>query len=102
MDYGAGTSCQGGVGAKTLTVSAQVLGQDRHTWYTIGGSTVTYGPRTINPLRIVHNRRVYLGHEYRTVATAKLVVPNGHAGCSLTNSCDQTIVVKVTSRALAP
>lgn len=100
--YGAGTSCQGGVGAKTLTVSAQVLGQDGHTWYTIAGSTVTYGPRTSNPVRIIRNRIAYLGHVYRTVATAKLVVPNGHAGCSLTNSCSQTIVMKAISRPLAP
>ena len=102
MDYGGGTSCQAGVGAKTLTVAAQVLGQDGHTWYTITGSTVTYGPRTINPLRIIRNRPAYLGHVYRTFATAKLVVPNGRAGCSLTNTCNQTIVIKAISRPLAP
>ncbi len=102
MDYGGGTSCQRGVGVKTLTVSAQVLGQDRHTWYTISGSTVTDGPRKSNPLRIIRNRPAYLGHVYRTVATAKLVVPNGHAGCSLTNTCNQTIVIKAISPPLAP
>ncbi|MFL5865326.1 MAG: hypothetical protein ACJ780_31930 [Solirubrobacteraceae bacterium] len=102
MDYGGGTSCQGGVGAKTITVSAQVLGQDRHTWHTITGSAVMYQPRPINPLRVIRNLPAELGHVYRTVATAKLVVPNGHAGCSLTSTCDQTIVIKATSRPLAP
>ena len=102
MDYGGGTSCQQGVGVRTLTVYAQVLGQNGHTWYTITGSTVTNGPRTINPLRIIRNRAAYLGRAYRTVATAKLVVPNGHAGCSLTNTCNQTLVIKATSHPLAP
>lgn len=102
MDYGGGMSCQGGVGTRTLTAAAQVLGQDGHTWYTIIGSTVTYGPRTTNPLRIIHRRVAYLGHAYRTVATARLVVPNGHAGCSLTNTCNQTIVIRAISRPLAP
>jgi hypothetical protein len=100
--YGAGTSCNGGVGVKTLTVSEQVLGQDGHTWYTITGSTVTLGPRTGNPVRIIRHRRAYLGHVYRTVATARLVVPNGHAGCSLSNTCDQTLVISARSRRLAP
>jgi hypothetical protein len=102
MDYGAGTSCRSGVGVKTLTVAAQVLGQDGHTWHTITGSPVTYGPGTLNPLRVIRTRPVYLGHVYRTIATATLVVPNGHAGCSLTNSCIKTIAIKAISRPLAP
>lgn len=102
QDYGAGTSCSGGVGIKTLTVSDQVLGSDGHTWYTITGSTAAYGPSTTSPLRIIQNRPAYLGHVYRTVATAKLVVPNGHAGCSLNNTCNQTLVITSSSRALAP
>jgi hypothetical protein len=102
MDYGAGTRCRGGVGMKTLTVSAQVLGPNGHTWYTIRGSTVTYGPRPTNPLRIIRNRGALIGHVYRTVATARLVVPNGHAGCSLTNTCNQTIVIRAISPRLAP
>ena len=102
QDYGAGTSCTRGVGVKTLTVSDQVLGSDQHTWYTITGSTATYGPWTISPVRIIRNRPAYLGHVYRTVATAKLVVPNGHAGCSLNNTCDQTLVITAPSRPLAP
>ena len=43
-DYGAGTSCAEGVVVKTVTVSDQLLGPDQHTWYTITGSTVAYGP----------------------------------------------------------
>jgi hypothetical protein len=102
QNYGGGTSCAGGVGSKTLKISDQVLGQDGHTWYTIAGSTFTEGPISGNPLRMIRNRPAYLGHVYRTVVTAKLVVPNGHAGCSMTNTCSQTIAIIVKSRPLAP
>jgi hypothetical protein len=102
QNYGGGTSCASGVGQKTLTISDQVLGQDGRTWFTITGSTFTTGPISGNPLRTIRNRQAYLGHVYRTSVVAKLVVPNGHAGCSLTNTCSQTIVVSGTSRPLAP
>ena len=102
QDYGGGTSCAGGVGAKTLTILTQVLGQDGHSWYTISGSKFTAGPAQANPLRTISTRPAYLGHAYRTVATARLVVPNGHAGCSLSNTCSQTITITATSRLLAP
>ena len=102
QDYGGGTSCAGGIGVKTLTISAQVLGQDGRTWYTITGSRFTAGPTKGNPLRMIRNRPAFLGHAYRTVAIANLVVPNGHAGCSLNNTCNQTITVTARSRVLAP
>jgi hypothetical protein len=102
QDYGGGVSCASGVGQKTLTISVQVLGQDGHKWYTISGSTFIAGPTGGNPLRMIHTRAAHLGHEYRTATIAKFVVPNGHAGCSLTNTCSQTIVLSSTSRALAP
>jgi hypothetical protein len=100
--YGGGTSCTRGVGEKTLKIYDQVLGQDGHTWHTIGGSTFTTGPSKSNPLRMKRNRAATLGHSYRAVATAKLVVPNGHAGCSLNNTCSQTLVLTAISRPLAP
>lgn len=102
QDYGGGTSCTNGVGVKTLTVSLQVLGQDGRTWYTIAGSAFTAGPTSGNPLRMARNRAAYLGHVYRTVVKAKLVVPNGHAGCSLSNTCSQTLAITAVSRPLAP
>jgi hypothetical protein len=102
QDYGGGVSCTGGVGTKTLTISDQVLGQDGRTWHTISGSTFTAGPVTGNPLRMRRTRSAVLGHEYRVVVKTKLVVPNGHAGCSLTNTCDQTLAIAATSRPLAP
>lgn len=102
QDYGGGTSCAGGIGVKTLTISDQVLGQDGRTWYTISGSNVTAGPTKTNPLRMLRNRAAYLGHVYRTLAVASLVVPNGHAGCSLNNTCNQTLAVTAISRRLAP
>jgi hypothetical protein len=102
QNYGGGTSCASGVGQKTLTIYDQVLGQDGHTWFTISGSTFTAGPVNSNPLRMIRKRPAYLGHAYRTVARAKLVVPNGHAGCSLTNTCEQTLVIIAASRGLAP
>jgi hypothetical protein len=102
QNYGGGASCASGVGMKTLTISDQVLGQDGHTWYTITGSTFTTGPASGNPVRTIRNRPAFLGHVYRTATVAKLVVPNGHAGCSITNTCSQTIVLSGTSRPLAP
>ena len=102
QDYGGGTSCASGVGTKTLTISAQVLGRDGRTWHTITGSTFTSGPTSGNPVRMIRTRPAYLGHVYRTVVSAKLVVPNGHAGCSLTNTCSQTLAVSAVSRRLAP
>jgi hypothetical protein len=102
QNYGGGTGCAGGVGQKTLTIYDQVLGQDGHTWFTITGSTFTAGPINGNPLRMIRNRPAYLGHGYRSVVFAKLVVPNGHAGCSLTNTCSQTITITAISRPLAP
>lgn len=102
QDYGGGSSCQGGVGSKTLTIYDQVLGEDSHTWYTIIGSKFTAGPTTRNPVRMIRNRAAYLGHAYRTVAIAKLVVPNGHAGCSLNNTCQEMITITAMSRPLAP
>jgi hypothetical protein len=102
QDYGGGVSCAGGVGTKTLTISDQVLGQDGKTWHTISGSKFTTAPITGNPLRMRRNRSAFLGHVYRVVTSTKLVVPNGHAGCSLTNTCDQTLTITATSRSLAP
>ena len=102
MDYGGGTSSARGVGMKTLAISVQVLGQDGRTWYTITGSTSAGGPISGNPLRLATERPAHLGHVYRTVATARLVVPNGHAGCSLSNTCYETITLTATSRPLAP
>jgi len=102
QDYGGGTSCAGGVGTKTLTIYDQALGKDGRTWHTISGSTFTEGPNSGNPMRMIRTRPAYLGHVYRTVATARLVVPNGHAGCSLTNTCSQTITIAAISRRLAP
>jgi len=102
QNYGGGASCAGGVGEKTLTIYDQVLGPDGRTWFTITGSTFTAGPTLVHPLRMIRNRSAFLGHAYRAVATTKLVVPNGHAGCSLNNTCSQTITITAISRALAP
>jgi hypothetical protein len=102
QDYGGGVSCASGVGTKMLTISDQVLGQDGHTWHTISGSTFTAGPIDGNPLRMIRKRPAYLGHAYRVLATANLVVPNGHAGCSLTNTCSQRLTITANSRGLAP
>ena len=100
--YGGGVSCAGGVGMKSLTISDQVLGQDRHTWYTISGSTVKAGPTGHNPLRLIRTRSAFRGHAYRVLATTRLVVPNGYAGCSLTDTCLQTLSIAAVSRPLAP
>jgi hypothetical protein len=100
--YGGGTSCAGGIGRATLTISDQTLGRDGHTWFTITGSRFTMGPIAGHTVRMIRNRPADLGHAYRTVAFANLVVPNGHAGCSLSNTCSQTITITAISRPLAP
>lgn len=102
--YGAGTSCQGGVGVKKLTVSDQVLGPDGKTWFTITGSTHTVGPTGANPVHLIYNRIAVLGHVYRSMADATIVAPNGHAGCSLhlPPDCTATYHLRAISKPLAP
>jgi hypothetical protein len=103
QDYGGGTSCASALGgvSKTLTISDQVLAPNGHSWVTLGGSTFDASTNG-NPVHAKGNRDAVLGHSYRAVATAKLVVPNGHAGCSLTNTCFETITLTAISRPLAP
>lgn len=102
--YGAGASCQGGPGLKTLTVSDQVLGPGGKPWFTITGSTHTVGPTPANPVHLIYNRIAVLGHVYRSVADATIVAPNGHAGCSLhvPPDCTATYHLRAISKALAP
>jgi hypothetical protein len=103
QSYGAGTSCRGGVGTKTLTVYDQVQGA-KGAWFTIAGSQVTVGATTHNPVHTIRTRSAALGHTYRTVVMAHLVVPNGFAGCSLHTppACQQTIDIKAVSTPIAP
>lgn len=103
MTYGGGTSCQRGIGTRQITVSEQVRGANGH-WYTITGSTRTRPSTHLNPLRTFATRAALLGHAYRTVATADLIVPNGFAGCSLHTppACDEHITVTATSAPIAP
>lgn len=102
--YGAGTSCQGGVGNKRLSVSDQVLGPDHKTWFTITGSTVNLRFSSSNPIHLIHARPASLGHVYRTVARATIIAPNRHAGCSLARPPDCTVSYHLTvlSRPIAP
>ena len=44
QNYGGGTSCNQGVGVKTLVVSDQVLGPDGHTWFTITATSRPLAP----------------------------------------------------------
>ena len=99
--YGGGVGCSGGVGRKTLTIYDQTQ-TPKGRWATVAGSTVTSGPRAGNPVLLKRARAAYLGHAYRSVAVARLFVPNGYAGCSFTNSCSEHITITAVSRALAP
>ena len=103
MTYGGGTSCGHGVGVRQLTVSEQVHGANGH-WYTITGSTLARPFTHHNPLRVFASRASLLGHAYRTIATASLIVPNGFAGCSLHTppACNEHITVAARSAAVAP
>lgn len=95
QNYGAGTSCAGGIGTKSLAVSDRVLGQDGRTWFTITGSTVSERPVSYNPVHAILNRVAVLGHEYRTIATAGLVVPTCYGG-------SESVAITAVSRRLAP
>lgn len=103
MSYGGGTSCKGSVGRRELTVDAQVRGAHGR-WFNINGSHLQGGPTTHSPLRLFGQRLSHLGHVYRTKASAFMVVPNGHAGCSLHNppDCNETIVVNSYTAPMAP
>ncbi len=85
-----------------MTIYDQVLGQNGHTWFKVTGSTFTAGTSHGNPVRMKRNRAASLGHSYRAGATAKLVVTSSHAGCSITNTCSQTLLLTAFSRPLAP
>jgi hypothetical protein len=89
------------VGRKSLQIVVQTRALNRR-WVTIPGSAVSAGPVNHNPVRGIAGRPAYLGHVYRAVARARLLVPNGHAGCSLTSTCLQAISLRAVSRGLAP
>lgn len=103
MTYGGGTSCAHAVGRRQISVAEQVLGRNGH-WYTITGSTLFHPYTPFNPLRQFATRPAFLGHVYRTVATANLIVPNGFAGCSLHKppACSEHIIVTARSAPIAP
>jgi len=100
--YGAGTSCVDGIGTKAVTVYLQVQGPHGKRWFTISSATATVGPLEGNPVRVKRTAPAYLGHAYRTLAVAKLIVPNGHAGCSLTDTCNESLTLTARSHGLAP
>lgn len=101
--YGGGTSCRGGIGTRSIVVVAQVRGAGGK-WFAITGSTRVGGPTSTNPLRVSATRASFLGHVYRTLATAHLIVPNGFAGCSLHKppACNESITVTAASAPIAP
>jgi hypothetical protein len=51
-----------------------------------------------SPVRVFNTMPGVKGHEYRVVATATLLEPNGYAGCSQKGKfgCYQTVVVTAT------
>jgi hypothetical protein len=103
MRYGGGTSCRRSLGRRELTVDVQVRGAHGR-WFNINGAHLQAGPTTHSPLRLFASRPALLGHVYRTKAAAFMVVPNGHAGCSLHQppDCNQTIVLTSFTAPIAP
>jgi hypothetical protein len=101
MYYGGGTSCVSGIGQKSLTVYVQTMGKlnGKPHWYTVFGTGLTSGPTTAVHLRRIGTREAYLGHQYRVVAVATLVVPNAYAGHPNHTS---TITLTARSPGLAP
>lgn len=101
MRYGGGTSCADGIGVKSLTVYVQTIGKlrGRPHWFTVWGTGLTSGPTTAVHLRRIGTREAYLGHGYRVVAVATLIVPNAYAGHPRATS---KITLTARSRELAP
>jgi len=101
MYYGGGTSCANGIGQKSLTVYVQTMGtmNGKPHWYTVFGTGLTTGPSSAVNVRLINTRQAYLGHEYRVVAVATLVLPNAYAGHPHATS---TITVTAYSQGLAP
>jgi hypothetical protein len=101
MYYGGGTSCARGIGQKSLTVYVEVMGttSGKAHWYTVWGTGLTTGPSSAVHVRLINTRQAYLGHEYRVVAVATLVLPNGYAGHPHATS---TITLTSYSEGLAP
>lgn len=101
MHYGGGTSCASGIGLKSLTVYVQTIGtlNGKPHWYTVFGTGLTSGPTTAVHLQRSNTREAYLGHGYRVVAVARLILPNAYAGHPRATS---TITLTARSRELAP
>jgi len=104
-DFAGGTSCAPppltGQGVyKTLAVQLQVLGPDHKTWYVKGTKTFT-AAGWASPVHVYGYFPVLKGHAFRVVATATLLEPNGHAGCSLEGpfGCYQKVSASANSAA---
>lgn len=100
--YGGASRCLRSIGDTTLTVTLQVLGPHGRRWFTVSGSQLVVRRDSREAVHTRASRQAYLGHVYRTVVAARMRVPNGHAGCSLSGTCFQSLTVTVRSRRLAP
>jgi hypothetical protein len=84
MTYQGGTSCAGGVGAKTLDVVPQVLNRihGKDLWFNISLAGLYQGPVPGNPLRLSGTRTAVAGHSYRVLVVARVVLADGRVGAA--------------------
>ncbi|MGZ4168635.1 MAG: hypothetical protein ACXVR1_14470 [Solirubrobacteraceae bacterium] len=82
MTYGGGTSCAGGVGAKTIDVVPQVFNRinGKALWFNISLAGLYQGPVSANPLRLGATRPAVDGHAYRVLVVARVLLPDGRVG----------------------
>jgi hypothetical protein len=84
MTYQGGTSCAGGVGAKTLNVVPQVFNRinGKDLWFNISLAGLYQGPVAGNPLRLSGTRAAVAGHSYRVLVVARVVLADGRVGAA--------------------
>jgi hypothetical protein len=82
IDYGGYSGCDGTIRAvkNMLTVCVQVVDRinGRAVWFTVAGSCLSMGPKSVNFLQVATARTGFLGHGYRIVASATVQYPTSH------------------------
>lgn len=89
MSYRGGASCARGVGIKTLDVVPQVFRAGPHLrrWRSISLVGRYQGPTATNPLRLAAQTRAVVGHIYRLLVYAEVVVAGRQGALTVCAGC---------------
>jgi hypothetical protein len=89
MTYHGGVSCAGGVGVKTLDVVPQVFRAGPHLrrWRSLSLVGRYQGPTAINPLRLTAGTPAVLGHIYRLLVYARVVIAGRQTSLTVCAGC---------------